>query len=70
MGEVTVAPYNSGIVRKFKSVNRAYKRGHIAIDGTIYPSRPFNNRTPEKGTRPLNELKKKIYAKLKDNYRP
>lgn len=50
-------------VRKFKSVRRAIRRGHVSPIGEIYPRRPFNNRKP-KG-RKINELKKVIYGRLK-----
>lgn len=50
-------------VRKFKSVKRAMKRGHISPIGEIYPRRPFNNRK-SKG-RKINELKKVIYDRIK-----
>lgn len=52
-------------VAKYKSVNRAFRRGHVSPYGQIYPRRPFNNRTPRKGTRPINELKKMIYGQLR-----
>lgn len=51
-------------VRKFKSVKRAMRRGHISPVGVIYPSRPFNNRIPTLG-RSMNESKKRIYARIK-----
>lgn len=50
-------------VRKFKSVKRAMKRGHISPIGEIYPRRPFNNRK-SKG-RKINEFKKVIYDRIK-----
>ena len=56
-------------VSKFKSVRRAIRRGHVSVYGFIYPDRPFNNRTAKKGTRPFNELRKKIYGQLRSNYR-
>ena len=52
-------------VRKYKSVVRAYKRGHITKYGFLIPRRPFNNRKRTRG-RALNEKKKRIYAQLKD----
>lgn len=52
-------------VRKYKSVNRAIKRGHVTRYGMLIPSRPFNNRKPTRG-RKLNEAKKRIYSQLKD----
>lgn len=51
-------------VRKFKSVKRAMRRGHVSPVGQPYPNRPFNNRKPTKG-RSINEAKKTIYARLK-----
>ena len=56
-------------VSKFKSVRRAIRRGHVSVYGFIYPDRPFNNRTAKKGTRPFNELRKKIYGRLRDKNR-
>ena len=58
-------------VGKFKSVRRAIKRGNCSLYGQIYPKRPFNNRgntSTRKGvhSRELNEIKKKIYAKIKE----
>lgn len=55
---------------RFRSINRAYRRGHIAPDGTVYPKRPFNNKantSSRKGihSRHTNELKKRIYGELK-----
>ena len=56
-------------VNVFKSVIRAYKRGHISKNGFIYPRRPFNNKantSKRKGvhSRKLNEYKKKIYGDI------
>ena len=60
--------YTSGLktfeaVSKFKSVNRAIKRGHVTPNGMIIPKRPFNNKANtcnRKGhhSRSTNELKK------------
>lgn len=50
-------------VGRFKSVRRAIKRGHVSIDGTIYPRRPFNN--AKHGKDSLNNKKKRIYEQLK-----
>ena len=36
-------------VRKFKSVKRAIRRGHVSPIGEVYPNRPFNNRKPTLG---------------------
>lgn len=51
------------VVSRFKSVRRAIKRGHISLDGVIYPKRPFNNAKHKKGS--LNDEKKRIYEQLK-----
>ena len=50
-------------VSRFKSVGRAIRRGHISLDGFIYPKRPFNN--AKQGKNSLNDRKKMIYEQLK-----
>lgn len=50
-------------VGKFKSIRRAVRRGHISLDGFIYPKRPFNN--AKHGKNSLNDRKKMIYEQLK-----
>lgn len=50
-------------VSRFKSVRRAVRRGHISLDGFIYPKRPFNN--AKHGKNSLNGRKKMIYEQLK-----
>lgn len=50
-------------VSRFKSVGRAIRRGHISLDGFIYPKRPFNNAKHSKNS--LNDRKKMIYEQLK-----
>lgn len=55
---------------KFKSVRRAIKRGHVSLDGIIFPKRPFNNKAntcKRKGhySRTINDRKKMIYEQLK-----
>ena len=50
-------------VKRFKSVRRAIRRGHVSLDGVIYPKRPFNNAKNKKGS--LNDEKKIIYEHLK-----
>lgn len=57
-------------VSKFKSVRRAIRRGHVSLDGIIFPKRPFNNKAntcKRKGhhSRTINEIKKMIYEQLK-----
>ena len=52
-------------VNKFKSVRRAIRRGHVSLDGIIFPKRPFNNKAntcKRKGyhSRTINERKKMI----------
>nr|UWG27150.1 MAG: hypothetical protein [Bacteriophage sp.] len=54
-------------VKRFKSVRRAIRRGHISLDGVIYPRRPFNNVKYKKGS--LNDKKKRIYEQLKHRQR-
>lgn len=54
-------------VKRFKSVRRAIKMGHISLDGIIYPKRPFNNAKHKKGS--LNDEKKRIYEQLKHRQR-
>lgn len=57
-------------VHRFKSVRRAMRRGHVSLDGIIFPKRPFNNKAnacKRKGhhSRTINERKKMIYEQLK-----
>lgn len=33
-------------VKKFKSIRRAIRRGHVTPIGTLIPKRPFNNTSP------------------------
>ena len=54
-------------VKGFKSVRRAIRRGHVSLDGVIYPKRPFNNAKHKKGS--LNDEKKRIYEQLKHRQR-
>lgn len=55
------------VVKRFKSVRRAIRRGHVSLDGVIYPKRPFNNAKHKKGS--LNDEKKRIYEQLKHRQR-
>ena len=50
-------------VSRFKSVRRIIRRGHVSLDGFIYPKRPFNNAKHSKNS--LNDRKKMIYEQLK-----
>ena len=54
-------------VSRFKSVRRVIRRGHVSLDGFIYPKRPFNNAKHKKGS--LNDNKKRIYEQLKHRQR-
>lgn len=51
-------------VRKFKSVKRAIRRGHVSPIGGVLPRRPYNNRKSTE-CRYLNKVKRGIYARLK-----
>ncbi len=51
-------------VKKYRSVRRAMRRGHISPLGELYPRRPFNNRKPTPG-RKFNEDRKDIYEQIK-----
>lgn len=56
-------------VSKYKSVDRAMRRGDVTKYGTLVPKRPFNNRantSNRKGvhSRVMNEYKKSIYGRL------
>jgi hypothetical protein len=57
--------FNYTCVGRFKSVGRAFRRGLISANGTIYSKRPFNNRSNKNGTRPFNELKKNAYVEYR-----
>lgn len=50
-------------VKKFKSIRRAIKRGHVSIFGEVYPKRPFKNIESPKGSITYN--KKRMYEQLK-----
>ena len=45
-------------VKKFKSIRRAIRRGHVSIYGQIYPHRPFKNTKN-------NRYKRILYAQLR-----
>ena len=53
--------------RRFKSVQRAFRRGRITTYGVIVPNRPFHNRANTckrkgKHSRAYNEFKKRLYG--------
>jgi len=55
-------------ITKFKSVNRAIRRGHVTDIGLVAPDKPFNNRGNSSKrigihSRVTNELKKQIYGR-------
>ena len=49
-------------IKKFKSIRRAIKRGHVSVFGDIYPKRPFKNISRGKGSVTYN--KKRAYEQL------
>lgn len=49
-------------VKKFKSIRRAIKKGHVSIFGEIYPHRPFKNISSKRGS--LNFMQKRYYEQL------
>lgn len=54
-------------VKKFKSIRRAIRRGHVTSTGMIIPHRPFNN-TPirnKRGVLTVNGRIKKFYEQVK-----
>lgn len=51
-------------VKRFKSIRRAIRRGHVSVHGSIYPNRPFKNVSTKDGRHSITKLKKSIYAQL------
>ena len=49
-------------VRKFKSIRRAIRRGHVSIFGEVYPKRPFKNIASKKGN--ITYRKKRLYEQF------
>ena len=49
-------------VKKFKSIRRAIRRGHVSIFGEVYPKRPFKNITSKKGN--VTYRKKRLYEQF------
>ena len=49
-------------VKKFKSIRRAIRRGHVSIYGDIYPHRPFKNTKSKKGN--ITYTKKRLYEQF------
>lgn len=58
-----------GATSKYKSIYRAYRRGHVAVNGMLIPQKPFNNRANTSNrsgvhSRRTNELKKMYYGQV------
>ena len=49
-------------VKKFKSIRRAIKRGHVSLYGDVYPHRPFKNIRTKRGT--PTYMKKRYYEQF------
>ena len=49
-------------VKKFKSIRRAIRRGHVSIFGEVYPKRPFKNIKSKKGN--ITYMKKRLYEQF------
>lgn len=52
--------YNA--VKKFKSIRRAIRRGHVSIWGDLYPHRPFKNIKIYKGS--ITYAKRRYYEQF------
>lgn len=53
-------------VQQHRSVWRAMRSGHISLDGTVFPNRPFSNSKVSSKRRnrgkTFNEFKREVYA--------
>lgn len=49
--------------KKYRSIKRAIKRGHISLYGDVYPKRPFSNRKRGEGT--ATHARKEVAKQLK-----
>lgn len=49
-------------VRKFKSIRRAIRRGHVSIYGDVYPKRPFNNK--KRGPGSITYTRRRLYEQF------
>lgn len=49
-------------VKKFKSIRRAIRRGHVSIFGDVYPKRPFNNK--KRGPGSITYEKRRLYEQF------
>lgn len=61
MGEDIVL-YTFSAVNKYRSVRRAFRRGHVDMYGRIYPKRPINNRKSFSNIR-----RQEVYERLTKN---
>lgn len=65
-----IEDFNNGIlhlrdysgVRRFKSIRRAIRRGHVSIFGDVYPKRPFNNK--KRGPGSITYKKRRLYEQF------
>lgn len=49
-------------VKKFKSIRRAIRRGHVSLFGDIFPKRPFKNTKTKKGN--ITYTKRRLYEQF------
>jgi len=49
-------------VRKFKSIRRAIRKGHVSLFGEVYPKRPFKNIKSKEGS--ITYMKKRYYEQF------
>ena len=49
-------------VKKFKSVRRAIKRGHMSLYGDVYPNKPYKNVKAVKGS--VTYKKRRLYEQF------
>lgn len=49
-------------VKRFKSIRRAIRRGHVSLFGDVYPQRPFKNIKSKKGS--VTYKKKRLYEQF------
>lgn len=59
-------------IGKYKSIERALRRGHLTQYGRIVPKRPFNNRSNTSKRKGVdsrnNEVKKTLYGQFMQYY--
>lgn len=63
--------FNNGIlhlqdysgVKKFKSIRRAVRRGHVSLLGDVYPKRPFKNCKAKRKS--VTFMKRRLYEQSK-----